>query len=366
MELIAAFESRLKYATSVADFFAEIQDVLEKRISKLSITTTTALQGGVVVAGGSGQRKVIDADVLASLLTRIERELGWDNIEKVDDRLGYIHISVEDAKRRRHLLEIHFIFDDSATMTGSSTDISGVFVICQALLPIEFKPKPKSSLSSIRQQFIHLLHIFQPLFDIFDDLDAHTCVLEPEHPTRSSLMRRIHVCRNASLHIDFQLPTSLLLVSTTASSHTSQQPINFLSTPPNLRFIGPEKVISPFHKLLSSRLSQWDELLIQSGNNLRLCLLSLLNLPSFPTAANLAGGNNQPGEENDSFECGICFCFRFEHLPPDITCDVCHRIFHGYCLFHYLRSLAKKSIAFNRISGSCPYCQQLISCKVLL
>ncbi len=50
---------------------------------------------------------------------------------------------------------------------------------------------PQSGLTAVCVQFSHCLAQYQDLWDILDDIDSHTWVLEPETPRRADCNRRI-------------------------------------------------------------------------------------------------------------------------------------------------------------------------------
>ena len=340
-QFVAHAESRMKHATSAVDFMEEVEDLLQRQQARhLQQPPHPQQQPSGIVA---------NVDVMSALLASLEHDIGFENIEKIDDRLGHLHLVVTDAKKRRHLLEIAFVYHDSqssatttTTTTTTTTNIGGLSVTCSSVLPVQFKPLPKSSLAAIRTQFAAAVASFQRLFDVLDDIDALTWVLEPAFPTRASLMRRIYVGANVSLQVDLD-PLAPWAI-------------------PQLRLSGPEKSVAPLREVLSTNLARWDELLLANGHSIRRCLVSLLQLQSFPVQQPAdAASQGQAGE----IDCGICYCYRLEHLPPDCLCDNCSKHFHNYCLYTYLRSTPNKTVAFNRISGSCPYCQSYVQCRVV-
>lgn len=87
---------------------------------------------------------------------------------------------------------------------------------CSADLPVAFalRWQPKSStLQDLLEQYQKVsplgyamhsqgkaLEQFQDLWDVLEDIDSNTWILEPEHPTYSSLMRRIALGERNLLH----------------------------------------------------------------------------------------------------------------------------------------------------------------------
>ena len=80
-------------------------------------------------------------------------------------------------------------------------------------------------------------------------------------------------------------------------------------------------------------------------------------------------------------ECGICYSHRLPVLSeedenntndeegplPEEKCSNsnCNRYYHESCLFEWLHSLPTARVSFDRIFGSCPYCCEGVSVKVL-
>uniref|UniRef100_A0A9L0J2V7 FA complementation group L n=1 Tax=Equus asinus TaxID=9793 RepID=A0A9L0J2V7_EQUAS len=119
--------------------------------------------------------------------------LGWDKLVYVDTSFSTIKLKAEDASGREHLITLKL----KAKYPAESPD-------CFVDLPVSFSVSwtPQSSLISIHSQFLAALESLKTFWDVMDEIDEKTWVLEPEKPTRSATARRIVLGNNASINIE--------------------------------------------------------------------------------------------------------------------------------------------------------------------
>ncbi|XP_014694800.1 E3 ubiquitin-protein ligase FANCL isoform X2 [Equus asinus] len=206
---------------------------------------------------------------------------------------------------------------------------------CFVDLPVSFSVSwtPQSSLISIHSQFLAALESLKTFWDVMDEIDEKTWVLEPEKPTRSATARRIVLGNNASINIevDPMHPTML----------------------PECCFLGADHVVKPLGIKLSRNIHLWDP-----ENSLLQNLRDVLEI-DFPARAIL--------EKSDfSRDCGICYAYQLDGAIPDQVCDnsQCGQPFHQICLYEWLRGLLTSRQSFNIIFGECPYCSKPITLKM--
>uniref|UniRef100_A0A8C8ZV25 FA complementation group L n=1 Tax=Prolemur simus TaxID=1328070 RepID=A0A8C8ZV25_PROSS len=108
--------------------------------------------------------------------------LGWDKLVYVDTCFSTIKLKAEDASGREHLITLKL----KAKYPAESPD-------CFVDFPIPFSVSwtPQSSLISIYSQFLAALESLKAFWDVMDEIDEKTWVLEPQKPTRSATARRI-------------------------------------------------------------------------------------------------------------------------------------------------------------------------------
>ncbi|XP_015413401.1 PREDICTED: E3 ubiquitin-protein ligase FANCL isoform X2 [Myotis davidii] len=222
--------------------------------------------------------------------------LGWDNLVYADSCFSTIKLKAEDASGREHLITLKL----KAKYPVESPD-------CFVDFPVSFSVSwtPQSSLISIHSQFLAALESLKTFWDVMDEIDEKTWVLEPEKPTRSATARRIAV------------------------------------------------VVKPLGIKLSRNIHLWDP-----ENTLLQNLKDVLEI-DFPARAIL--------EKSDfSMDCGICYAYQLDGAIPDQVCDYsqCGQPFHQICLYEWLRGLQTSRQSFNILFGECPYCSKPITLKM--
>ncbi|XP_036291284.1 E3 ubiquitin-protein ligase FANCL isoform X4 [Pipistrellus kuhlii] len=250
--------------------------------------------------------------------------IGWDKLVYVDSSFSTIKLKAEDASGREHLITLKL----KAKYPAESPD-------CFVDFPIPFSVSwtTQSSIVSIHSQFLAALESLKSFWDVMDEIDEKTWVLDPEKPTRSATARRIVVGNNASIHIevDPKHPTML----------------------PECCFLGADHVVKPLGIKLSRNIHLWDP-----ENTLLQNLKDVLEI-DFPARAVL--------EKSDfSMDCGICYAYQLDGAIPDQVCDYsqCGQPFHQICLYEWLRGLQTSRQSFNILFGECPYCSKPITLKM--
>uniref|UniRef100_A0AAA9TKS6 E3 ubiquitin-protein ligase FANCL n=1 Tax=Bos taurus TaxID=9913 RepID=A0AAA9TKS6_BOVIN len=232
-----------------------------------------------------------------------------------------------DVSGREHLITVKL----KAKYPAESPD-------CVVDFPVPFSVSwtpqvNSSSLISIYTQFLAALESLKTFWDVMDEIDEKTWVLEPEKPTRSATARRIVLGNNVSINIevDPRHPTML----------------------PECCFLGADHVVKPLGIRLSRNIHLWDP-----ENSLLQNLKDVLEI-DFPARAIL--------EKSDfSMDCGICYAYQLDGAIPDQVCDnsQCGQSFHYICLYEWLRGLLTSRQSFNIIFGECPYCSKPITLKM--
>ena len=266
-------------------------------------------------------------------------------------------------------------------------------------------------LPRIQHCFETALQKYQLLFDELDDLDKHFWILEPSLPARrSNVERRIALWEGgASLVIALDpdnprgipvmvrfLGVTTATVKAAAASGSGQGIVGAVGPATDgivdwrvsfAEFVSEEddcgRVVDAKknsqgkrytaidqnrfddHKLTATPSKRWSkERSIRE--NLELWFGSPLPSPLSSSAT----------EKSDFLvECGICYTHRLptedsntdEGPLPEVKCGnlSCSRHYHESCLFEWLHSLPTARVSFDRIFGSCPYCSQGISVKIL-
>eukprot|EP00752_Nemacystus_decipiens_P010918 g9703.t1 len=339
--------ARLAQAEDLEGFVAELTDVLEKLLRACP------------------RQEPPPAEFYSRLVAEIDA-VGWSHLVSMDSLLTSVQLREKDAHGREHVFAVSLPSDYPHSPPICSVDLP-------TTLDLRWSPG-QSSLSTVLEQFRQALVPFLRLWNVLDDLDHHTWVLEPEKPSRSTTHRRIAVARHCSvmLKIDPKSPQDV----------------------PEVRFLGSQAIIGPLREAYERNIFRWNhDLLVRA--NLEATLE--LKLPSPATTA----------KADYSADCGICYTYRLqsraegagvtkagggvssgdgvvrdgpagagaaggrrrageeEGAIPDRVCDnaKCRRPYHPKCLFVWLQGLPTSRVSFDTIFGQCPYCSDPISVK---
>ncbi|XP_029401085.1 E3 ubiquitin-protein ligase FANCL isoform X3 [Mus pahari] len=229
------------------------------------------------------------------LLTEIGA-IGWDKLACVESSFSTIKLKADDTSGREHLITVKL----KAKYPVEPPD-------CVVDFPVPFSVSwtPQSSLVDVYSQFLVALETLKVFWDVMDEIDEKTWVLEPEKPPRSVTARRIAL------------------------------------------------VTKPLGMKLSGSIHLWDP-----ENSLLQNLKDVLEI-DFPARTIL--------EESDfSMDCGICYAHHLNGAIPDQVCNnpQCGQPFHQICLYEWLRGLSTSRQSFNVFFGDCPYCSKPITLKM--
>ncbi|KAL3823834.1 hypothetical protein ACHAXA_004106 [Cyclostephanos tholiformis] len=266
-------------------------------------------------------------------------------------------------------------------------------------------------LQRIQHCFETALQRYQPLFDELDDLDTHFWILEPTLPARrSNVERRIALWeggaslvialdpdnpRGVPLMVRF-LGVTLATMKAAAASGCGQGIIRAGGTTAGCivdwrtsfsEFVSDEeedggRAITVKNNSQSKAYTVINQNLFDDHKSTKTPKLRWSKERSIRENLELWFGSPLPSplssfnEKSDFLvECGICYTHRLPtedsntdegHLP-EVKCGnpSCSRHYHESCLFEWLHSLPTARVSFDRIFGSCMYCSQGISVKIL-
>ncbi|XP_010614185.1 E3 ubiquitin-protein ligase FANCL isoform X1 [Fukomys damarensis] len=300
-------QQRMQHAPDLKSFMIELKMILEVALKNRQELCVLPLS----------------SQFYSVLIEDIET-LGWDKIVYVDACFSTIKLKAEDASGREHLITVKL----KAKHPAESPD-------CFVDFPVPFSVSwtPQSSLISIHSQFLAALESLKAFWDVMDEIDEKTWVLEPQKPTRSATARRIALGNNASINVevDPRHPTML----------------------PECCFLGADHVVKPLGIKLSKNMHLWDPEYSLLRN-----LKDVLEI-DFPARTIL--------EKSDfTMDCGICYAYQLDGAIPDQVCNnsQCGQPFHKICLYEWLRGLLTSRQSFNIIFGECPYCNKPITLKM--
>jgi E3 ubiquitin-protein ligase FANCL len=326
---------RLQRSADANSFLAELTELLEREREQDSADK------------GASATSQLPSTAFYELLVSELDAVGWGLLVSVSPALDELQLQIEDAAGRAHVLELAIPSDYPRSPPRAraslpvpfelrwTSDASTTAEAAAAAAAAGQSPLSHSLCNAIAQ-FRAALARHQQLWDVLDDLDAHTWVLEPKNPTRDCATRRIAIGDHCSLQLEVHIgaPTSL----------------------PELQFLGADRVIAPLRQALNANLSRWSP-----ERSVRLNLAAVLER-DFPTRQLAA----ETGSADDySVECAICYSYHLDGAVPECACDGCSKPFHKACLTEWLRALPTTQQSFNRLFGECPYCGHPIACEAV-
>ncbi|KAF9423182.1 hypothetical protein BGZ94_008363 [Podila epigama] len=268
--------------------------------------------------------------------------VGWERVVHMEPNMTTIQLEIMDGQGRQHIMTVcfppgypavPFTVDplvippiDSASSGNTSLDPKHVQYSNRLTLP------DGSSLYDAIIQTEKKLDLFQDFWNVMQDFDTNTWVIDPEKPTRTDRVRRCALGKHCSIQINID-PLSPRMV-------------------PETRLFGPAAVVEPLRTKLYNNISLWDETKLPREN-----LEKLLELEDgFPSPISTS-------KEDMQIECGICYSFRYDGQVPDQICghSKCQRPYHRVCLYEWLRSLPTTRQSFHTLFGQCPYCNETIT-----
>ena len=260
---------------------------------------------------------------LKNIILELEK-INWVNLKDISNDFRYIQLQYKDLNQRLHFLQIFII---SEFEKKCSTD-----------LPKPFVTNSKATLIELYHSFTKSVDDYQTLWNILDDIDQNTWVIDPKSPTRSILFRRIALNQ----------PYTFLHIRLSPESPCSVC---------ECQFIGPESLVIPLRKKFNQSARLWDTKKLVKNNLENILDMKFKKKPTI---------NDEHYEK--TMECGICYTFRLEYdmgisSLPDFVCNYskCNKVFHAICLQEWLKALPTTRHTFDNLLGKCPYCSEAIT-----
>ncbi|OWZ21007.1 E3 ubiquitin-protein ligase [Phytophthora megakarya] len=333
----ATLKLRLAQASSLAGFATELEELV-------AICCRSQTGNRVALPGASYYARLIaEMDVV-----------GWNRLRHLSDDLRSLELETKDKAGRTHTVRVRLPLQYETTGFAVKPEC---LVDAPEPFEVHWTREHPTVLDQVLKQFESFLDTYQPFWDVLDGLDAATCVLEPQHPTRATGRRRLALGRHASVQfeVDPAHPAAMLC---------------------ELSFFGNQTSVGALRERWGNdAANKWDE---KRSLHKNLEDVLQVSLPSPKTTK----------AEEFAVECGICYSYRLEdernnekvkedagamqRKPieqasriPDQLCENanCNRPFHAKCLFDWIRALPTSRQSFHTVFGECPYCREAISAK---
>ncbi|KAF9932100.1 hypothetical protein FBU30_008914 [Linnemannia zychae] len=149
--------------------------------------------------------------------------LGWERITHVNQDLSQIQIELCDASQRRHLITARFPWSyPTMPLTIAPLEIpefgDDQLAAQHGLNNSNVSLKYEGELNAAVRRAELQLEVFQAFWDVMQDFDKNTWVIDPEKPTRADKMRRcalgtlskppgFHLNRKSLFNSDHSTPT---------------------------------------------------------------------------------------------------------------------------------------------------------------
>ncbi|CAK9831559.1 E3 ubiquitin-protein ligase FANCL [Anthophora retusa] len=201
--------------------------------------------------------------------------------------------------------------------------------------------KNLSTLTVARNKLKLQIEILEEAWSNLKRIDKNCWIVDPLQPKPCHLYRRIYLTPSLSMFIKID-------------------PLNPMDLP-EIKFMGSDTEIESMRNIVSKNLHNWNPECDIIDN-----LMMLLNRDMFPKKE-----KEEYMENNDAIvadeECCICFSMELDNETlPDKICnnEKCRRHFHTSCLLQWLQAVAGNHVVFDYIHGTCPNCQESISCYI--
>ena len=173
----AALQQWLRSCTSPDEFLVELRDLLERLLraqpAPAPLTTSSFYE---------------------QLMTELD-SVGWSALRNISPSFDRLELELLDEAQRAHVLHLSLPSDYPASPPRAEVALPAPFELQWAAEQQRF------SVRGAMLQFEAALGRHQLLWDMLDDLDAHTWVLEPQHPTRDCVVRRLAIGHHCSLQL---------------------------------------------------------------------------------------------------------------------------------------------------------------------
>ncbi|XP_033338653.2 E3 ubiquitin-protein ligase Fancl [Megalopta genalis] len=197
------------------------------------------------------------------------------------------------------------------------------------------------TLNVARNKFKLQVEMLKTTWSNLQQIDKHCWVQDPLQPKPCHLHRRI-----------FLTPSLSMLIKINPLN-----PMDF----PEIRFMGSKTEVELQNNLVSKNVHNWN-----ATDSIIDNLLMLLNVTVFPKVEAKECVEDEDAIVADQ-ECCICYSMVLDNevLPSKICSnEKCRRHFHTSCLLQWLQAVPGNHIIFDHIHGSCPHCEESISCCI--
>ncbi|XP_076021461.1 E3 ubiquitin-protein ligase FANCL [Genypterus blacodes] len=320
-------KARVYYCLKLRDLLRGYEDTLKQRLQQSADLVSFILELKTIVEESlksqPESRALPPPEYYSQVIAEINT-LGWDKLLSIDTEFRKFKFNAEDSCGRQHIFTAELKSKHPTEAPECTADLP---------IPLTVNWTPQMTLEQLYGQFLQFLGSLTEFWDVMDEIDSNTWVLEPEKPIRADTMRRIAIGDNVSIKVEVDPKHPKML--------------------PECCLLGAEHVVTPLRNKLNTNMHLWNP-----DSSVLHNLRDVLEI-EFPSPAT---------HEKSSFsiECGICYGFHLEGAIPDQVCNDprCGQPYHQACLYEWLRVLPTSRQSFNIVFGECPYCSKPITVKM--
>uniref|UniRef100_A0A0F8AB09 E3 ubiquitin-protein ligase FANCL n=1 Tax=Larimichthys crocea TaxID=215358 RepID=A0A0F8AB09_LARCR len=204
-------KQRLQQSADLVSFVLELKTVLE-----------------VCLKSSPDCRSIPPPQYYSQLISEMET-LGWGKLLFIDTEFQILKLKAEDSSGRQHILTIKLKSKHPAEAPECSADLP---------VPLALTWTLQSTLDQLHSQFLLVLESLTEFWDVLDEIDGKTWILEPEKPSRSDTMRRIAIGNNVSIKVEVDPRHPKML--------------------PECCLLGAEHAVTPLRNKLNANMHLWN------------------------------------------------------------------------------------------------------------
>ncbi|XP_029030779.1 E3 ubiquitin-protein ligase FANCL isoform X2 [Betta splendens] len=210
-------KQRLQQSADLVSFILELKTVLEMELKSRPKRSNIAAP-----------------KYYSQLITEIE-SLGWDKLLFIDSEFKMLRLKAEDSSGRQHILTLKLKPKHPTKAPECLADLP---------VPLAIAWTSQTTLQQLHNQFMMVLESLTEFWNVLDEIDSQTWILEPEKPSRADTMRRLAIGNNVSIKVEVD------------PRHPKMLPECFL--------LGADHVVTPLRNRLNANIHLWiSELSVQ-------------------------------------------------------------------------------------------------------
>lgn len=325
---------------SMLSNYSNILKQRQKQCVELSdLLVETQLIASRALATAAVKPKNLPSPEFYSALLKDISEIGWDRLVSLDPSLSLLSFAVSEPSSSSSSVPFASLPTPPSRVHHVEfklpADYPKIAPVHVAHCPEPLEMEDTKLVADLVHKYAIGLPRFAPFWEVMEDLDRHTWVLEPAHPNRACRFRRVALGNNLSLHIEVD----------------PSRPYEVCEC----SFFGADAVVAPLRARWFANQHLWN-----SNESPRINLERLLST-NFPP-------NTARSREEFNLECGICYSYippEGEGIPDQMCENIkCGRGFHHACLRDWLRAVPSSRQSFQTLFGECPYCSEPLSISI--